>query len=241
MSRPLNFEYLFRGSTTELKKSYILMVPSILVSLIGKVLLYKYLGPSGIMDADPQIEPEAAFNLIAILLGVFTLGIFAHGVTVAMALELREKGETSLNTAWTVAIKFLPRFLTMSVFITLSILIGFTLYVLPGIAVAMFLMFSFPATIVHNLGAFDSIKRSVLMVKANTKDSFMLFTFLIFTYLFVVVAVIPFVIIPPVGVVVSTLASGLVGAVFSIVVLKAFLFLEESKVQSEDLSPPTEH
>jgi uncharacterized membrane protein len=66
----------------------------------------------------------------------------------------------------------------LALIVGVSFLIGLVLLIIPGLAVLLFCMYSIPIVFTEGLGAVDSVKRSISLVKANFEYSIVLFIIL---------------------------------------------------------------
>ena len=197
-----------------MKKSYVLAVPTVLATFAMTVLAMLVVRSQ---DAEAVLIPLGFVSIV--------LNFFVHGVTLAMAREAIERGETSLRTGLDVASSLFFHFLAASAVMAALVSLGFALLILPGIAAMLFMMFAFPSIVMKGSGPLDALKDSFLIVKANLKDSFTLF--IVMAGISFTVAVFNIIIgtIPMVGQFINVIISGLVGGYFAVLLVKAYAIL----------------
>jgi hypothetical protein len=197
-----------------MKKSYVLAVPTVLATFAMTVLALLVVQSSG---AESMLIPLGFISIV--------LNFFVHGVTLAMAREAIERGKTSLRTGLDVASALFFHFLVASAVMSALITVGFTLLILPGIAAMFFMMFAFPSIVMKGLGPLEALKDSLVIVKANLKDSFTLF--IVMAGISFTVAVLNIMVgtIPMVGQFLNVIISGLVGGYFAVLLVKAYAIL----------------
>ncbi len=197
-----------------MKKNYVLAVPTVLATFAMTVLALLVVKSQ---DAEAVLIPLGFISIV--------LNFFVHGVTLAMAHEAVERGETSLRTGLDVASSMFFHFLVASAVISALISLGFALLILPGIAAMFFMMFAFPSIVMKGSGPLEALKDSLVIVKANLKDSFTLF--IVMAGISFTVAVINIIVgtIPMVGQFINVIISGLVGGYFAVLLVKAYSIL----------------
>ena len=197
-----------------MKKSYVLAVPTVLATFAMTVLALLVVQSS---SAEAMLIPLGFISIV--------LNFFVHGVTLAMAREAIEKGKTSLRTGLDVASALFFHLLVASAVISALITLGFTMLILPGIAVMFFMMFAFPSIIMKGSGPLEALKDSLVIVRANLKDSFTLF--IVMAGISFTVAVLNIMVgtIPMVGQFLNVIISGLVGGYFAVLLVKAYAIL----------------
>jgi hypothetical protein len=172
------------------KRNYILFIPMLAVMLlllffsfilIGSGMFAMYLTGSMIHLPDDTVSRYGAMTggvFILSLLGI-VLYLFAHGMTIAMAMEVIEKGTTSLNRGITITMDRFGPLLGASILVGLMVAVGFMLLIIPGLLASFFFMLTFVAVIVENLDAVKAMKRSYGVVRSRLQDSVILFVALI--------------------------------------------------------------
>ncbi len=197
-----------------MKKNYVLAVPTVLATFAMTVLALLVVRSQ---DAEAVLIPLGFISIV--------LNFFVHGVTLAMAREAVERGETSLRTGLDVASAMFFHFLVASAVISALISLGFALLILPGIAAMFFMLFAFPSIVMKGSGPLDALKDSLVIVKANLKESFMLF--IVMAGISFTVAVLNIMVgtIPMFGQFINVIISGLVGGYFAVLLVRAYAIL----------------
>jgi hypothetical protein len=214
------------------RKNYILFIPMFAVMLllllcslilIGSGILAMYLTGSMMHLTDDMVSRYGAMTGVFILsiLGI-VLYLFAHGMTIAMAKEIVERGTTSLNRGIAVTTERFGPLLGASALVGLTVAAGFMLFVIPGILASLFFMLTFVAVIIENLDAVKAMKRSYGVVRSRLRDSVMLFVALIIIGLALSVVNGIFNTIPFIGQLVSMALAAVYGGYVSVVVVKGY-------------------
>lgn len=220
-----NLGDILREGFETFKKNYILAIPTVIAALV-KVILGSFV----------IISTEAlALMLVVVLVGL-VIDFFAHGVAVAMAREVLEKGETSIKTGVDVASSFIFHFLITSIVLSVIVGVGLTL-ILPGLAAMFVLMFTFPSIIMHGLTPSEAIRNSYNMVRTNFSNSLLLFSVLAAILIAITIVSLMFAAIPVLGQFVGVVLNGAMGGFSALVLLKAYMIFRGEPIgetQQED-------
>lgn len=156
----------------------------------------------------------------AVLSGVILIG--GHAVTVLMVGEVLRLGKTSLSQGLDHAKTRLLPLVTAAVITAILVGFGFVFFVLPGLILGFFLLFTFVAVALEEYSAFGGIRKSFLVVKDRIGDAFVFLLLLIaFGVLFGLVnRLILF--IPVVGGLISYLLGAIYSGYTSILVVLAY-------------------
>lgn len=225
---------IIKESIDTVKNNFIIIVPTVAVSIIISVLTILVIG--GSIDSMPSIggeemgDPTATmpagrgFMGIAFIIGIISmvLGAISHGIVVAMAKEAIDTGKTSISNGINSAIGKAGHLIVAAILTSVIVIIGGIFLFIPGLIAAFLLMFTFVAIIVNNLSAIEAMKKSFEMVKNNIKDSIVLFlAILVIGFLFFIASSILNV-IPILGQLIGLALMGLFWGYISIVLVKAF-------------------
>jgi membrane-anchored glycerophosphoryl diester phosphodiesterase (GDPDase) len=206
-----NLGLILKEGFEALKRNYVLAVPTVIAALV-KVILGSFI----------IISTEAIAVMLIIGLAGLVIDYFAHGVALAMAREVLEKGETSLKTGIDVASSFLFHFLVTS--ILLSVIVGAGLMlILPGLAAMFVLMFTFPSIIMHGLTPSEAIRNSYNLIRSNFSDSLLLFAVLAAIIIAITVVSLMFAAIPVLGQFIGVVLNGAMGGFSALVLLRAYI------------------
>jgi len=104
---------------------------------------------------------------------------FAQGMVASMVLELEDKGETSLGSAFRRANEMIVSLMVAGFIVGVLLLLGFVLFIFPGLIVAFLLVFTFVAIMLEKRGPVDGMKRSVQIVRSNLSYTVKLFAAII--------------------------------------------------------------
>jgi hypothetical protein len=215
------------------RKNYILFIPMLAVMLlllfssfilIGSGMFAMYLTGSMIHLPGVKVSRYGAVTLGVFILSLLAivLYLFAHGMTIAMAKEVIERGTTSLNRGIAVTMDRFGPLLGASTLVGLTVAAGFMLFVIPGILASLFFMLTFVAVIVENLDAVKAMKRSYGVVRSRLHDSVILFVALIVIGLALGVVNGVFTAIPLIGQLLSMALAAMYGGYVSIVVVRGY-------------------
>ncbi len=217
-----NLGDILREGFETLKKNYVLAIPAVIAALV-RVMLGSFVVVS------TKAEAAAAIFIISFI--ALIIYCFAHGVTLAMARELLEKGETSLKTGVDVASSFLFHFLVTSILLSVIVGVGLML-VLPGLAAMFVLMFTFPSIIMHGLTPSEAIRNSYNLIRSNFTNSLLLFAVLAAIFIAISVVSLMFaVVIPVLGQFVAVVLDGAMGGFLALVLLRAYTILRGEPIE----------
>jgi hypothetical protein len=209
-----NLGDILKEGLEALKKNYVLAVPAVIAALV-KVVLGSFV----------IISTEAIAVMFIVGLTGLVIDYFAHGVTLAMAREALEKGETSIKTGIDVASSFLFHFLMTSILLSMIVGAGLML-ILPGLAAMFVLMFTFPSIVMHGLTPSEAIRRSYNLVRANLSDSLLLFAVLAAIIIAITIMSLMFSAIPVLGQFMGVILNGVMGGFSALVLLRAYIIFE---------------
>ena len=227
MTRTLDMPSIIRFGIGVVRQNIVLMVPTVI-----SIALSVTISAMALRSLD---DLQSVF--IQLVLAV-VLNVYAHGVTVAMAWEVHQRGSTSISTGALVAWRALSRLLPLSLLIGLAFSIGLSMFLFPGMVIALSCMFTMPALIVKNLNAFDSITESVRTVRNNFRYTLGLLGMLGVTSIALGIMSFTLLVIPVIGVVANLILSTAFTAVSSVIVLHAYITLTSSESKVTEVSPP---
>jgi hypothetical protein len=221
----LDFGPILKEGVFVLRKNYTLAIPTVIAVFVVSFLTLA-VAPS----------PEDAQSVVLAGLLSMLLGLYAHGVTLAMAREALETGSTSLGTAAFIASRLSGTFLLAAVIVGALVGAGSMIFLLPGLAAAFFMMFTFPSIVVDSVGAVEAVKRSITVTKMNLKDSAMLFSLVMVLGLGFGMANIIVSTIPVFGQLVGVALSGVFGGFISVMIVRSYKTLKTISNQRSALS-----
>lgn len=214
------------------RKNTVLFVPPVAALVIAMALTLVVMGGGMhfMEDAGSSMPPESMATsssgliggaLLVSILGA-VIGILAHGVTVAMALEAVSDGKTSVKAGLDAAKARMAPLLIAAILVGLLVMTGTMLLVVPGIVAAFFLMFTFVVVMTGNSGAVDSMKGSFMLVKSRLGEALMLFAAMFFAGIAFGVANMALNIIPIIGQLAGILLMGIFSGYASVVMVLAY-------------------
>jgi len=140
----------------------------------------------------PQKLTERFFEWLMSYLGafvgaIFTLGMafwiistIVNGVSVKYASDLLEKGDASLTASFNFTINKLTSLLVSGLISGVLIILGFILFIVPGVIVAVMFSLTVPAIIIEDRGAFESLERSRRLVDKSWWKTFRVLLLVLF-------------------------------------------------------------
>jgi hypothetical protein len=176
------------------RKFPLIYVPVLVVSLLIGLVMAIVAGGPGMMPTaigpgmGPAMGPGAGYagavmaNLWLSLLWAIIAGILiiaGHAVTVLMVGQVLQLGSTSLAKGVEQARLRLVQLIVAAAITAVLVGIGFVLFVLPGLIVGFFLLFTFVAVALEEYSAVGGIRKSFVMVKDRLGDAFVFFLLLI--------------------------------------------------------------
>ena len=228
MTHKLDMPSIIRFAVGTVRQNIVLMAPTV-ISIALSILISS-------LVLSPLEDLQSVF--LQLVLAV-VLNVYAHGVTVAMAWEAKQRGSTSLSTGALVAWRAISRLLPLSLLIGLSFSIGLSMFLFPGIAAALLFMYTMPAMVVRNMNAFDAIAESVRVVRGDFRYSMGLIGMLGLTSLGLGIMSFGLLVIPVFGVLANFVLSTAFTAVASVIVLHAYTTLAPGEDKgAEDTSTP---
>lgn len=211
----MDFEKIIKEGARLVKDNYVLALPTVLMTFLTAFISI------GVIHTHEDMTQMALMGLLSIV-----LSIFAHGVTLAMALEAMQKGKTSIKTALNVSGAFFFHFMITALVMAVIVSVGLALIVLPGLVAIYLLMFTFPAIVVHGLGPLQALAASFKLVRSNFKPTFQFFILLMAISFMMTIINLILTQIPVLGQLAGVVISGFMGGFFSVMVLRAYLVLK---------------
>ncbi|MFP4302275.1 MAG: hypothetical protein ACOC47_04425 [Alkalispirochaetaceae bacterium] len=184
----MSFGRLLKEALALGRKFPLVYLPVLVVSLLAGLITALFMGGFGAMP--PGMGPAMGTgyaetvlaNIWLHLLSAVVAGILiiaGHAVTVLMVGQVLQLGGTSLAKGVEQARLRLVQLLIAGVITALLVGIGFVFFLLPGLIVGFFLLFTFVAVALEQYSAVGGIKKSFLVVKQRLGDSFVFFLLLI--------------------------------------------------------------
>jgi len=211
----IDLKTIFKEAVDVVKRNYILAVPTVLATFVVTFLAL------ALLKSPENVGAMAMMGLVGLV-----FDFFAHAVTMAMAREALEKGQTSLKTGMDVASSFFFHFLATSAAIAAIVSLGFMLLILPGLVAMFFMMFAFPAIIMHGLGPVEALKNSYRLVRSRLNESLILFVALAGITVGLGLLNLTLSAVPVIGQFISVILTGLLGGFSAVVVLRTYMILE---------------
>lgn len=210
-----------------LKRNYTLALPTAIAGFIVAFISIPILR-----------NPEDIKGMALLLVVGLVISFFSQGVTLAMAFEAVHTGSTSLGAGGGHALRLFNPLLGASVWMTLIISSGFLLFIAPGLIAYFLLLYSLPSIVIDGAGPFEAMKRSLRVIRANLRDTLMLFMWVMSVGLVLGGLNILLGSIPVAGQLFGVVISGAFGGFISVVLVTSYIELTAaSKTDSGDISP----
>ena len=163
------------------RKNVFAFVPVLVSSILTWLISLITVGSSGtqMMHGTPGVMRTSVTGMAIGAILTAIISMLAHGMTVLMAGRALDGQPADLKQAFGKTTERIVPLLMASVVVGVLLGIGFMLLVLPGLLIAFFLMFTFVALMVDELGAFESLGRSVQVIKGRLVDCLVFFLVLI--------------------------------------------------------------
>jgi hypothetical protein len=116
----------------------------------------------------------------AVIIGAFSglvlwiVGTTVTGIVIKNASDQIEKGSSNLNVSFSFAVSKLPSLLAAQFIAGILIVLGFFLFIVPGIIVAIMFSLILPTIIIEQKGIFESLGRSRNLVSNRWMKTFLL-------------------------------------------------------------------
>ncbi|MEC4685864.1 MAG: YciC family protein [Nitrospirota bacterium] len=167
------------------RKHTIVIVPPVLVSFFIGCLSIVVIGMQ-MTAMEPDAVGELGKGMTDLILAKSVLSVvgwifysFAQGMVASMMVELEDKGETSLGSGFGRANEMIVSLMVAGFVLGVLLLLGFMLFIIPGLIVAFVFSFTFVVIMLEKRGPIDAMKRSVQIVRSNLSVTFKLFAAII--------------------------------------------------------------
>ncbi len=158
---------VYREGVRHFLRNPALAVPFVVANFLVSGLLYAI--------SELGMKPGAEPGVIGVSLLVFGLSIalsgIAQGVGVRMAIEIAARGRSSLAEGVRVLEGRAVQLILASACVSVLVLLGLALLVIPGIIAGFLLMFTIPALVIEELPALKALRRSYDVVMEHTGDA----------------------------------------------------------------------
>ena len=222
---------VFQKGWTALRANPVLIVPSLVALLIVFVLSFLLLGSAvGVMMGGMMRGSRGlgmGFGALAgtalLVTGLsILLSMVAGGMTVAMAHDTLVGRVTSLASGLAATRRRLVDLIIASILASLIIMIGFLLFVVPGLVAAFFLFFTLPAVMLGGMSGTGALSASVRLVSARLGETLLLAVGLLVIGVLVGIVGMIFRFVPVLGAFVTVILQAALAAYASLVIVAAY-------------------
>ncbi len=176
---------LLKESLALTRKHTIVVLPPVIAALvIGSISILMVgfkmstMEPDGMGGTGEEMTNLVLARAVLSVIG-WVLYSFAQGMVTSMMTELTEKGKTSIGYGFSRANEMIVSLAVSGLIVGVLLLVGFTLFFLPGLAVAFVFVFTFIVVMLEKTGPIDAMKRSVQIVRGNFSYTLTLFAAII--------------------------------------------------------------
>jgi hypothetical protein len=259
-SRELSVEEIV-SSTFNLYRSQFLQffLPFLISGIITGISTYVITSSFPIpMPPDMPASPSTTFiqevllpwfvELISkvVIIGAFSglvlwiVGTTVTGIVIKNASDQIEKGNSNLNVSFNFAVSKLPYLLAAQFISGILIVLGFFLFIVPGIIVAIMFSLILPTIIIEQKGIFESLGRSRNLVSNRWMKTFLL-GLILGIILFIVNSVATFLAGPLSAIhpIANSLTASIISAFVSPLYPIAITYLYYAMVARETPPPPS--
>lgn len=181
----LDIGRIFNSVIELLKNNPLILAPQIAAGVLTFVMTLlladSMVNTSGFVEGDfGSFMDGINWGALAALLAVGAIAnLLAYGITLGMACDAVETGAASIGAGLS---RFFSRFgqlIVAGILVTIIVIVGLMLCILPGLAAIFFLMFTFVGIVFSKRGPMEAISGSFEMAKNNAPDAliFLLITF----------------------------------------------------------------
>ena len=182
----------------------------------------------------------------AIIIGTFSglvlwiVGTTVTGIVIKNASDQIEKGDSNLNISFNFALSKLPSLLAAQFIAGILIILGFFLFIVPGIIVAIMFSLVLPTITIEQKGVFESLGRSKNLVNNRWMKTFLL-GLILGIILFIVNSVATFLAGPlsTIHPIANSLTASIIAAFASPLYPIAITYLYYAMVARENPPPPS--
>jgi len=223
---------VFQKGWATLRENPVLIVPPLIAFLIVLVLNYLLIGSIavGMMGATMGGSPGVRMGSIGAMAGTallimglsIVLSMVAGGATVAMAHDALVGRATSLASGLAAAQRRLGDLVVASILASIVIMIGFMLFLVPGLIAAFFLLYTLPEVMLGGTSGTGALSTSVKLVSSHLGDSLILAVGLLVIGVLVGIVGMIFRFVPVLGALVSVILQAALAAYAAAVIVAAY-------------------
>ncbi len=218
---------ILKESFNLLKKENVLITPSIIATLLTSILGIMVVGGGGMMaikgamNNDPKTMSMLPYFLITGLIG-FIIQSFSVCITLYMADDLMANRELSFGSSFSKTMKQFMNIFTASITIAFLVSLGIMFFLIPSLIFTYIFMFTFVIIVLKGSTAFNAMKESFSIIKANLSETLTLFLVLFALGFAVRIVAAFFGAIPVLGIIINVFFSSAFVAFSAISVMFAY-------------------
>ncbi|MBF0554863.1 MAG: hypothetical protein HQK96_09965 [Nitrospirae bacterium] len=233
----MEFGIIFIESLHAIRKNVIVIAPTIIASLVMLIATSIFMG--GDLASLDESNPDKAImairavapRLFAISALNYFLQVFSHCVTIAMAIDIVNKGTCNVFDGYLTVLRKIGRILPASLLILIFLTFGLMLLILPALIVSFVFILTFVIIMNEAITPVMAMKKSYRTMKGNYGSSIVLFFFLLAVGITVSIVNILLGQMLYAGVALSLFLSGVFMSFAAITLLKFYMILETKTQQ----------
>ncbi|NOY40145.1 MAG: hypothetical protein GXO95_07970 [Nitrospirae bacterium] len=225
---------LLKESLGLIRKHTIVIVPPVLVSFLIGCLSIVVIGMR-MTAMEPDAVGELGKGMTGLIFAKSVLSVvgwvfysFAQGMVASMMVKLEDKGETSLGFGFGRANEMIISLMVAGLVLGVLLLLGFMLFIIPGLIVAFVFSFTFVVIMLEKRGPIDAMKRSVQIVRSNLSVTFKLFAAIIAIGFLLMISSVILSRLSLIGLLASMALTGAYMGYTYVVFIKAYLQFKEA-------------
>ncbi|MBF0457591.1 MAG: hypothetical protein HQK99_06825 [Nitrospirae bacterium] len=225
----MEFGVIFTESLAAIKKNIIIIAPTVIASLIMLIVTSIVLGSDlatideknfdkTILAIAPRLFAISAFN--------YFLQVFSHCTTIAMAIDIVNKGTCNFFDSCLTVLTKINTIVPASFLILILLTFGLILLILPALIVCFVFILTFIIIMNEDINPLWAMQKSYRTMKDNFSSSVVMFFFLLSVGITVNIINLLFGQMHYIGVVFSLFLSGVFMAFAALTLLKYYMTIE---------------
>jgi|Deesub1362B_J571_1020462.scaffolds.fasta_scaffold00082_40 hypothetical protein len=215
-----------KESFSVVKDNVSIIVPPIAASFLTYVFAMLLVGSmiAGAVTGTKVISP------LGIMIFIFISFLFhsvSQAITISMAEQTLSEGRCSLKRGLDIAVSRVSSVLAAGIILGILSTVGMMLFILPGLLVAYFFMFTFVIVVLEEAGSIEALKESFRVVKTNLTDSLRVFLSIAGIGLLLWIVSRIFMVVPLLGGIINAILMGGFLSFVSVVLVKTYRELQE--------------
>ncbi|MBF0568627.1 MAG: hypothetical protein HQK95_07135 [Nitrospirae bacterium] len=228
----MEFGTIFIEGIHAIKRNLVVITPTIIASLVMLIATSVFMG-GDLASLDESNPDKAIMAIRAVAPRLFVISalnyflqVFSHCATVAMAIDIVNKGTCNVFDGYLAVLRNIGRIVPASLLILIFLTFGLMLLILPALIISFVFILTFVIIMNEDIAPVMAMKKSYHTMKGNYGSSIVLFLFLLAVGITVSIINILLGQMLYVGVVLSLFLSGVFMSFAAITLLKFYTILE---------------